>query len=122
MTTNPDYIVYEIRGESDLTEGHGGPVTRAILTTIDAALERVADPEFCLNYGFYGQGGFEINKVTYASDEAGDVTQTSTKIWGSRLGPDGKYRNGFIDLRDEPDNDPEYTEYVRLANKFGKRA
>lgn len=117
-------IVYLATYNSDLTEGKGFPIVKAVFSKEDDAVASV------MAEGVMGVGtgdvyaaevqehpiivrGSALNADTYAF-------HPKNKVWGYRKNWKGQWDCGWIDLRDAPTEDPEYVEYLRLKGKFEK--
>lgn len=108
--------VYEAQENSDLTEGRGRMVTFAIFTNLEEAVKAVK------GHGVQGVGDGEVVETDVyerAEDmaENGRLYASRRRVYGYRKRPDGKWDYGYADFRDLH-NDPEYSEYMRLKQKF----
>lgn len=116
-------IVYIATFNSDQTEGKGVPIVKAIFSKEEYAVASIMDE------GVMGVGTGDVYAVevqerpvlvrgsAYSSDTY--VFHAKNQVWGYRRNWAGKWGYGWIDLRDAPTDDPEYTEYLRLKEKFG---
>lgn len=110
------FIQYVVRGNSDTTEGRGGYVDRETFVLLEDAIA-------CVKSGRYGvqgsKGDGEVVERKWRIIDGIRWKADDIKIWGYRRDSDGKYGNGFLDLRDSKAlENPEYVEYLRLKEKF----
>lgn len=103
--------IWIVREEIDKTEGRGGMRVVAYCSTEEAADEINQSIDGVM--GVPASRGGTISKATmdeYPADES--------LVYGYRKGWDGKWGYGWVDYRDAPETDPEWSEYVRLREKF----
>ena len=102
--------VFMVKRNSDLTEGRGPKIAVGLFSSEENAHRYVTS-----NDSPYM--GFEIWREGVS--QTSNLHELREKIWGYRKDTAGRWANGWLDLRDEPENDPEYQEFLRLKEKFG---
>jgi hypothetical protein len=107
--------LYEVRYNSDLTEGRGPMVSLGWFAELNEALEQTKNKKYWVMGVSPSCEIWELDSRPLAT-EFGPIHPV--RIWGYRRGVNGRWGYGFLDLRDEPENDPEYEEYLRLKEKF----
>jgi hypothetical protein len=104
--------VWKLTDNLDKTEGRGPTVVKGIFSTEEAAHDANRDVE-----------GTMGNPPQYAGDiwrvELNTMPMVEEKVFGYRKDWVGRWGHGWLDLRDQPDKDPEWDEYQRLRRKFG---
>jgi|SRR6478752_9814745 len=111
----PVFEVYIVRQNQDLTEGRGPMRDKAFYPDELSAYDGLK-----ATTGVMGtDSGKEIVRRSYYYEpETTDYTVVDDLLWGYCTTAGGKWRYGWTDGRDLPNHDPEWAEYVRLANKF----
>lgn len=122
-------IYYEVQGNRDQTEGKGGMVVKKVFDTEDNAVLWADSPEGRKACGVMGGSPGEVIRVTLIANVVnttprfpGELTLDRQKVWGYRKDWLDKWGYGYMDLRDKPDKDPEWPEFVRLKTKFEGRS
>lgn len=108
---------------SDLTEGRGHTVAMGFYEWEEDAVAAVK------GMGVMGVGDGEVYRFTYSErvnsrpgvdrSKKTDLFSRDTLVYGyhkSRI--TGDWRRGYVDGRDLPQTDPEFTEFLRLKAKF----
>jgi hypothetical protein len=109
----PPKYVWVVRQNSDLTEGRGVMVDVGVYETEEAAYE--ANKNIAGVMGHPPTLGGDIWKI-----KLGVYPLEQEKIFGYRQDWNGKFNQGWLDLRDKPNpEDPDWIEYERLRDKFG---
>lgn len=111
------FEAYLVKQISDRTEGKG---QMKIIATYSS--ESAAKAKLNTIGGVMGSdSGKEIWKIIYCRvPDSKRLAVAERLVWGYRKLPDGSWDYGWVDLRDIPENDPEYQEYLRLTKKFQK--
>lgn len=112
--------IYVVRQNSDLTEGRGRMEIQAYFTSEYAALDFVQQK---LQTDMGGDKSAEIVETIVFESLQQYTTMPSDipmsrVVWGRRKNWIGEWDEGWIDLRDAPDHDPEFFEFQRLLKKF----
>jgi hypothetical protein len=108
--------VWVVRQNSDLTEGRGQMVDVGVYDSEDESFE--ANRSVGGVMGWPPIFGGQIWRV-----ELGSYPLKETKVFGYRKDWNGNWGQGWIDLRDRPnETDPEWIEYLRLRKKFDPTA
>lgn len=114
------FSFYEAQQNKDLTEGKGPMIAFALF---DNELDAVVAVK---GKGVMGVGDGEVSKITLNICESIDEYQKVVsefrvvrKVYGYRKNWQGQWDYGFVDNRDAPTSDPEYSEFLRLQAKFG---
>lgn len=112
------FEVYVVRSNRDLTEGRGPMYDYGYYLTEDAAYVGLQGAPKCMGVA----EASELMKRSFISHSAStDISVVEEKLYGYRKAPDGSWGYGWTDLRDVPQTDPEYKEYLRLHQKFGNK-
>ena len=117
----PVFEYYQVYGNVDQTEGKGG--MRVVATYVDEeqAVNWAKSKEGQDRCGVMGYGYGRVMHVRFyvvRAQGVDTVQETKTEVWGYRKDWNGRMTYGWIDLRDQPDKDPEWDEYQRLREKF----
>lgn len=111
-------VLYDAMVNADSTEGRG-PMRSVGLFTDEMDAFRAIKGK-----GPMGCSNGDIWRVTIVrtADEAKKLGGTSKReqIYGYGRDWDGKWREHWFDGRDKPDQDPEFSDYLRLKRKFEK--
>lgn len=104
--------IWVVRENSDKTEGRG--------TMVDVAVCNTEDEAFEVNRNVSGVMGHPRN---FAGDiyriDVGSYPLKQELVFGHRKDWNDKWGQGWVDLRDKPnDDDPEWIEYQRLSKQF----
>lgn len=110
------FEIYVVKTNRDLTEGRGPMDDRGFYLTEEAAYEGLLQAPKAMGVAECS----EIERRTFISNpDAPGLFLVKEKIYGYRNRPNGTWGYGWVDHRDEPTEDPEYKEYLRLQDKFG---
>lgn len=121
-----DFIYYEVHGNSNQTDGYGPMEFRHAFETEAKAVEWADSPGGRRECGVQGVGPGDVWEIRIAESATvdmklpGELRIRRAKVWGYRKDWNDAWGYGYMDLRDKPDEDPEWGEYVRLKAKFGK--
>lgn len=117
MNRKPDFTIYGVYTNSDLTEGRGMQKLQAELNDETKAYEYLMTQVS----GVMGtNSGKQLKVKQYFLQPDGHFDTKESLVWGYVPDGDGDWRYGWADGRDLPETDPEWAEYVRLREKFKK--
>lgn len=109
---------FSIQGNADQTEGLGSWVDREMFLDREIAEQGVQDPAVMREYGIQGVQGLQLVRVWFELEPDTElVVRKSETLWGYRKGPDGRWREGWMDGREL--KDPRWQELKKLADELG---